>query len=87
MSKHETAARALLGEALGIAPDAIAANASIDSEPRWSSLSHMHLIVALESYLGVTLESESMLEITSLPRITALVEHYDASCDSSNRHA
>ena len=76
MSAQQERARALLGDALGVAPEELAADASIDKEPQWSSLAHMRLVVDLEAHLGVTLETQEMLELSSLSGIAAVLERY-----------
>ena len=53
--------------------DSIADDASIQSEQGWDSLSHIRLLLRLESDLGITLDPESVLETTSLNGIAALL--------------
>ena len=73
MSKHQVTARSLLAEVMGVSADSIADDASIENQPGWDSLSHIRLLLRLESDLDATLDPESVLEITSLRGIAALL--------------
>ena len=73
MSQHEETARSLLAEVMGVSADSIAEDASIENEAGWDSLSHIRLLLRLESDLEITLDPESVLEITSLRGIAAFL--------------
>jgi acyl carrier protein len=85
MSQHEITARSLLAEVMGLSADAIADNASIENEVAWDSLSHIRLMLRLESHLEATLDPESVLEITSLRGIAALLARWANDEDSITR--
>jgi acyl carrier protein len=67
-------ARGLLADALELAPEEIADDASIDTVGAWTSFGHMRLILALEQALGHELDPASIVEIASLKDIETLLE-------------
>ena len=73
MSEPHSEARALLAEALGMPADALPEGASADDIEAWDSLAHMRLVLALEARLGRQLAPETILGITTLHAIAALL--------------
>lgn len=45
-----------------------------DSEPRWDSLSHVSLVVAIESELGVAIDAADALRMTSYEEARRVLE-------------
>ncbi len=76
MNRHEATARMLLAEVLAVPEDSIADDASIESEDEWDSLSHIRLMLRLESHLEATLDPASVLEVTSLHGIATLLARW-----------
>ena len=73
MTQAYKLAGALLATALKIEPDAVDAGAALGITPEWDSLAHMRLILALEERLGRQLEPETIVGITNLDQIAALL--------------
>jgi acyl carrier protein len=50
-------------------------NASLDriTEPRWTSLKHVELLIALENEFGVRFDGADATDMTSIPAIAARV--------------
>ncbi len=71
MSADLERARALLAEALSIAPEAVAEDAGPETLEAWDSLAQMRLILAIEAARGHTVTMEEAVEIFSLPAIAA----------------
>lgn len=73
MSAAVDSAKALLAEALGVPAEAIPDDASADGMDAWDSLAHMRLVLSLEERLGRQLAPETILGITTLNGIAALL--------------
>ncbi len=63
-------ARIILAEATHLEPGEVPEEASIDTWGAWDSLSHVRLILAIESYLGAEMPPEAVVEITDIGKIT-----------------
>lgn len=71
---HEV--RSIVAEVLGIPSNAIDANTSMQTEPKWDSLRHMNLIFALEDHFGFRFGDEEIPTLTSISAIdTVLASH------------
>jgi acyl carrier protein len=73
MSVAHEPARELLAGVLGVAPDEIGNDASMETLAKWDSLAHMRLILALEEKLGCQLDPLKLVEITTLGHIADLL--------------
>ena len=58
--------RQAFSEALGIPADQVSDELSYDSIPEWDSVSHMSLIAMLEDKFNVLLETNDILEMSSV---------------------
>jgi acyl carrier protein len=74
MSIAHDAAVALLADALGIDRSVVDADTAISTTLQWDSLAHMRLILALEERLERRLEPESIVAISSIQDVAALLE-------------
>jgi acyl carrier protein len=74
MSGSLEQARALLAEALGLAPEALPDDAAFESVEAWDSLAHLRLVLGLEARLGTELEPEAIVAIASLRDVARLLE-------------
>ena len=72
----------IVSEVFGVPLDTIDIDGSPDSIPTWDSMSHIHLILALESEFGVELSPEDSMEMLSVRLIGIILE--DNSVDISN---
>ncbi len=59
----------VLGDILGIAPEAVADDLSMHNNETWDSLKHMEVVVGIEENFGITLEAEEIVTITSVTEI------------------
>lgn len=66
-------ARIILAEATHSEPGEVPEEASIDTWGAWDSLSHVRLIMAIESYLGNEMPPEAVVEITDIGKITEYI--------------
>lgn len=74
MSAAADRARALLADALEMAPAALGADASIATLEAWDSLAHMRLVEAIERALGRPLAPEALVAIGSLADVARILE-------------
>jgi acyl carrier protein len=63
------AARALLAQALAVAPATVPDDASLHTVPEWDSLGHVRIILALEAARGAPLPPLEAVSIESLADI------------------
>jgi acyl carrier protein len=61
----------LIAETLGLEPEAVGAEATMDTLPAWDSLQHLGVVMAIESRYGCRLSPEEVSELTSVARIAA----------------
>jgi acyl carrier protein len=73
----------LIADVFGVPLASVNAHSSQDTIEGWDSLTHIHLLVALEAEFGVTLDPEEAVGITSVAAIhAALVERGVAAAAS-----
>jgi len=60
-----------LAQVLDLPVDRVRPDTDQQSVPGWDSLHHVHLISAIESEFGVSIDPEDWLELTSVPAIVA----------------
>ena len=65
----------IVSEGFGVPSDTIDKDSSPDSIPLWDSVSHVHLILALESEFGVELSPEDSMEMLSISLILKVLEN------------
>jgi acyl carrier protein len=61
--------RGTMAASLGVTPDLILETTRQKDLPKWDSLAHINLMVALESNFDVSLEVEDFAALTSVPAI------------------
>lgn len=66
----------LLSLVLGLSRREITDDLRYHSTPAWSSFAHVELMVALEKDLGVRVDADAVLELTSVPAIRAFIARY-----------
>ncbi len=59
----------VMADSFQVPLEEIPGDASIDEFPKWDSLAHMELMLALESELGVRIPASAMLDLLSLDAI------------------
>lgn len=65
--------RQIIADAIGIEAADIPADAGMESVEAWESVTHLSVILALESQLGVKFTLDEVGELTSIPAIEAAV--------------
>ena len=74
MSIARDAAVALVADALGVDRSEVDASTALGTTLQWDSLAHMRLILALEERLGRRLDPESIVAISGIQDVVALLE-------------
>lgn len=64
----------VMAGAFQIAPEQIPDDADTDNLEAWDSLGHMQLMLALEAEFGVSIPTETMLELLSLQEIESYLK-------------
>jgi acyl carrier protein len=70
-------ARILLAEALEMDAADINSSTSIGAEERWDSLAHLRIIESVEEAIGGPLDPESIVAISSLTDIAAILDRQE----------
>jgi acyl carrier protein len=63
---HLNEARGLVAVALGLSIDDVPSDGDADKVPGWDSLSHVRLVLSLETKLGRTLVPEEIIRLRSV---------------------
>lgn len=66
-------------EALGLNVDEISDNLSYQSIPEWDSISHMILISQLEEDFDLSLETDDVIEMSSVKKAKDILAKYDVN--------
>ncbi len=74
MPATETRLEGILREVLELPPEADVRAVRRDLEPRWDSLAHVSLVLALESEFGVAIDPSDTLDVTSFETMRQLLE-------------
>ena len=63
----------VIADVLGVPAASLTRDSSPDTLPQWDSLSHLNLVVALESEFGVTLTDDDVMEMLSVSLIEVIL--------------
>ena len=63
----------VIADVLGVPAASLTRESSPDTFPQWDSLSHLNLVVALESEFGVTLTDDDVMEMLSVSLIEVIL--------------
>lgn len=63
--------KSVIASALGISPEAVDDTLEFRVVPEWDSMAHLRLVLALQDALGVAIDDELAIELTSVPAIRA----------------
>lgn len=77
MQKFEKQVRAVMGKVLGVEEAEILADVSRKTLPRWDSLKHMNLMLALEDEFGIEFTDQ---EIAGIADLKTLIESVEEKC-------
>ncbi len=61
--------RDIFANALSIPPDQVTDDLSYQSIPEWDSVSHIYLITELEAAFNITIDTDEILEMSSLEKV------------------
>ncbi len=66
--------QALLAEIFEVEQLEVSAETQFGDLPKWDSMGHMDLMVALEGQFGVEISAETISELVSVPRILEKIQ-------------
>lgn len=69
--------RQIFSDALGITPDRVTDTLTFNSIPEWDSVAHMALIAALESAFDIMLDTDDVIDMSSVAKAREIVAKYD----------
>lgn len=76
MADNELLLKNTVASVLGVSPDDINDDSSMDNLHEWDSVKHLNLVLAIEEVFGVSMTEEQSLEMLSFPLIKlVLAEH------------
>jgi acyl carrier protein len=64
-----------MSKLFGLSADAISEESSPATIPKWDSLAHMNLVLALEEEFGVQFTDDEIPELNSVARILSALEN------------
>lgn len=67
----EARIKQVMGDVLGLAPEAVSSDSSTENVPSWDSIHHMSLLLALEQEFGVTFPDAELPDLTTFSAISA----------------
>ena len=77
MINNETLLKNTVAGVLGVNPDDINDDSSMDNLHEWDSLKHLNLVLAIEEVFGVSMTEEQSLEILSFPLIKLVLSEHN----------
>ncbi len=63
----------VIGSVLGVSPESLLDDSSIENVQAWDSLRQLSILLALESAYGITITTEQALEMDSILAIKAVL--------------
>jgi acyl carrier protein len=78
----ETRMKQVMGEVLGVPPEAVAEESSAETLTAWDSMHHMSLILALEQEFGVTFADRELPDLTTFGALRAALGRLGAAACS-----
>jgi len=76
MNVTEVKLKKVLADVFKIEVTAVNEDTSVDTVERWDSLTHLNLILALESEFGVSFSEEQTVEIMNYPLIKMVLQEH-----------
>jgi len=76
MNVTEVKLKKVLADVFKIEATAVNEGTSVDTVERWDSLTHLNLILALESEFGVSFSEEQSVEIMNYPLIKMVLQEH-----------
>ena len=63
----------VIGSVLGVSPESLSDDSSIENVQSWDSLRQLSILLALESAYGITITADQALDMNSISAIRALL--------------
>jgi acyl carrier protein len=67
-------------ESLNIPLEQVADSLSYRSLPQWDSISHMALVAALEKEFGIFMETQDVIDMSSVAKAREILRKYGVAC-------
>jgi acyl carrier protein len=67
-------AKALVAEALDCDPASLADDSGLGTHPKWDSMGHLTVMLALEAHYGIAITDETIRRFSQLAAIEALCD-------------
>lgn len=74
--ENEARIKSVLSNVLGVSPDDISEDSSMDTLEKWDSLKHLNVVLALEEEFKIFFEDEESVIITSYPLIREILKEH-----------
>jgi acyl carrier protein len=69
--------RELFAETLGISPTAVVDELQYNTIPEWDSIAHMQLVAALDNEYHIMLDTEDVIDMSSVAKIREILTKYE----------
>ena len=66
----------IFADALAIAPELVSDELTYQSIPQWDSVAHMTLIAAVEDEYGIMLDTDDIIDMSSVGKAKAILQKY-----------
>ncbi len=66
----------VVGSVLGVSPQSLSDDSSIENLQEWDSLRQLSILLALESAYGITITADQALDMNSISAIKALLAEH-----------
>ncbi len=66
----------VIGSVLGVSPQSLSDDSSIENVEAWDSLRQLSILLALESAYGITITADQALDMNSISAIKALLANH-----------
>jgi len=66
----------VIGSVLGVSPQSLSDDSSIENVDGWDSLRQLSILLALESAYGITITTDQALDMNSISAIKALLARH-----------
>jgi len=70
----------VIGSVLGVSPQSLSDDSSIENVQAWDSLRQLSILLALESAYGITITADQALDMNSISAIKALLAKHGVEC-------
>jgi acyl carrier protein len=77
MINNEALLKNTVAGVLGVSPDDINDDSSMDNLHEWDSVKHLNLVLAIEEVFGVSMTEEQSLEMLSFPLIKLVLSEHN----------